>query len=152
MWVTCYTDASFTKRTGGSWAVWLRSERGRVVRSGKCPSYVRCSSAAELAAIYAGVFLAVREWGPSVRGLWLRSDSQDALRLADAAARPPRNPGLRILQQKLRTLVADHDLSLECRWVKGHQPRTASTAAWLNVQCDKLARRRTRTELRKRTR
>jgi ribonuclease HI len=138
MWVTCYADASYTRKTGAAWAVWLRSDRGRIVKSGPCPSYVTDSTCAELAAIFAGVFLALRAW-PGTRGVLVRSDCQSALALADPAAKLARKHANRTLQQKLRELVAESSIELSFRWVKGHQPATAGTAAWLNRSCDKRA-------------
>src|SRR5262245_50108102 len=104
MWVTCYTDASFSRRQGGAWAVWLRSAEGRIVRSGACPDYVRDATGAELCALYAGVYLAVTGWPGLVRGILLRSDSQDALRLSAADARRAKNRSHRRVQDLLRQL------------------------------------------------
>lgn len=138
---TCYADASFSKNGGGAWAVWLRSLEGRVVRRGPCPRYVKDSVSAELAALFAGVHLAVSRWGSRVRGVSLRSDCMGALDYADPAAPLARNKAVRRLQQKLRELTAAHGLEVERRWVKGHQPRDRSTAAYLNGACDRLARK-----------
>ncbi len=140
MHVTCYTDASFSTRQGGAWAVWVRSDRGRIVRRGRCPAWVRDPNLAELAAIYAGVYLALTRWRGSVRHVLVRSDSQWAVAVAAGeATKPPRKPARR-LQRKLRALVEEHGASLECRWVPGHRPRQESTAAYLNDACDRLAK------------
>jgi ribonuclease HI len=144
VWVTLYTDASYSPHKGGAWAVWLRSTRGRIVRSGRCPNYVRNSNDAEFAAIYAGIYLAICAWGREVTGVLVRSDSEGALALARSAARPARTRRMRGLQTKLRRLVEPSQVELELRWVKGHQPKSASTAAWLNGYCDRLARKRRR--------
>jgi ribonuclease HI len=125
--------------------VWLRSDAGRIVRSGRCPPYVTDANSAELAAIYAGVFLCLREW-PPVRGIRVRSDSQAALFDADPNARLARRPATRQLQTKLRVLLAERPVELSLSWVKGHQPADAGIAAWLNRNCDARAqklRRRT---------
>jgi ribonuclease HI len=140
MWVTCYTDASYSDRDGGAWAVWLRSDRGRIVRSGTCPQYVTDSTCAELSAIFAGVFLAVRTW-PDTHALLVCSDSQSALALAHPEAKRARKAANRKLQDKLQELLRQRKIELCFRWVKGHQPARAGTAAWLNRSCDKRARR-----------
>jgi len=63
MWVTAYTDASFQPDVNrGGWAVWLRSERGRVIRSGQCPSTISDSMCAELYAIIMAIELTLAEW------------------------------------------------------------------------------------------
>jgi ribonuclease HI len=147
MWVTCYADASYSERAGGAWAVWLRSERGRIVRSGACPRYVCDSTLAEFAAIYAGVYLALAEWAPSVRGIFVRSDCQGALLLASPTGATARTRRGRKLQRRLFRLIEEHAVELSCRWVRGHQPRTAGTAAWLNDQCDRMANRRRKAAL-----
>jgi len=140
VWVTIYTDASFGAQ-GGGWAVWIKSARGRLVKRGRCPDYVSCSTSAELAAIFAGVHLACRAWPGEVQGILLRSDSQAALHLAEPTVRLSGNPAIRVLQQKLRGVVAEHDLTLDCRWVRGHQSRRSGTSAFLNHACDAQAKK-----------
>lgn len=137
MWVTCYVDASFSRGQGGAWGVWLRSARGRVVRHGLCPDYVRDSTAAELAAVYAGVYLAQRTW-PETRGVLVCSDCQAALQWAQPGG-PHARRGARRVQEKLHALVSDLDIAIQCKWVKGHQPARSSTAAYLNHHCDRMA-------------
>ena len=138
MWITSYTDASFQRKVGGAWAVWLRSDEGRAVRRGVCPAYVRDSNAAELSAIYAGVYLACRIW-PETTGVLICSDCQSALAAAAPSAAWSSMPAMRRLQQRLRELASTKRLALRFKWVKGHQPINASTAAWLNNQVDRLA-------------
>ena len=138
MWITSYTDASFEQNVGGAWAVWLRSDEGRAIRRGVCPAYVRDSSAAELSAIYASIYLACRIW-PSTTGVLVCSDCQSALAAAAPWAPLSAMPAMRRLQQRLRELASAKCLSLRFKWVKGHQPMNASTAAWLNNQVDRLA-------------
>lgn len=139
MWVTCYTDASFRRHFGGGWAVWLRSSEGRLVKSGVCPPYVKDSNAAELAAIFAGIYLARREW-PSTIGMLVRSDSMVALGACAPDAPLHQNPALRRLQQRIRHVGAG--IELRTKWVKGHLPSSTGTHAWLNNQCDALAKQR----------
>ena len=138
MWITSYTDASFQRKVGGAWAVWLRSDEGRAVRRGVCPSYVRDSNAAELAAIYASVYIACRIW-TSTTGVLICSDCQSALAAAEPSASLSAMPAMRRLQQRLRELASTKHLALRFKWVKGHQPMNASTSAWLNNQVDRLA-------------
>ncbi len=141
MWVTCYTDASYSPRKGGGWAVWLRSDQGRVVREGRCPGYVKNSTHAELAAMFAGVLLALRSWGSQVEGVTLHSDSRGALAALAGDMPLAKDRAVRRLQEKLRALISAHGLVLEGRWVKAHLPATTSTAAFLNGKCDEAARR-----------
>lgn len=138
MWVTSYTDASFDRKVGGAWAVWLRSDAGRAVHRGVCPPYVRDSNAAELSAIYASVYIACRIW-PSTTGVLICSDSQGALAMAEPCAPLSWAPAIRRLQQRLRELVDTEGLELRFKWIKGHQRADTSTAAWLNNQVDRLA-------------
>jgi len=141
MWVTCYADASYSKRKGGGWAVWLRSDQGRVVRDGHCPAYVKSSIHAELAAIYAGMFLAVCTWGEHVEGITVNSDSSVALDLVDCHADLSADPSARRLQERIRALVEKRSLKIERRWVKAHRDPEVGTAAYLNHQCDRRARK-----------
>lgn len=140
MWVTCYADASFGDGRG-AWAVWLRCSEGRAIRRGPCPSYVKDSNAAELAALFAGVHISIALWGERVTGISLRSDCKGALDLAAPDAPLHRKPAFRRLQEKLRATALAHGIELERRWVKGHQPVGSGAAAYLNRECDRLARK-----------
>lgn len=139
MWVTAYCDASFSPAQGGAWAVWLTSAEGRVVKRGSCPNYVHDSNAAELAALFAAVFLGCRAWPGKVKGIVLRSDSQSALYHATPTAKLARNDSLRRLQTRLRALQQEFEVVIETQWVRGHQPRSTSSQAFLNGACDELA-------------
>jgi hypothetical protein len=139
MLATCYVDASFHPTRGASWGVWIRSDLGRIVRFGRCPEYVRNSTAAELAAVFAAISLAVLHWGDHLGLLHVRSDCQTALALAEGSART-KEPGTRRLQNKISALLQERGIELRCTWVRGHQPPATSTAAYLNDCCDKLAR------------
>ena len=100
--------------------------------------YVRDCNAAELSAIYAGVYLACRIW-PATTGVLICSDSQSALAAADPTASLSLNPAMHRLQQRLREVTSNKRLQLHFKWVKGHQRVNASTSAWLNNQVDRLA-------------
>lgn len=137
--VTCYTDAAFDPRRGASWAVWLRSDDGRVVRAGRCPDFVGTSTAAELSAVHVGIRIALAVWPGRVKRLVVRSDSRSALAVAEGTSRP-RDATLQRLQGRIRRLLAGHGVTLECRWVPGHQRPSRNAAAYLNHRCDTLAR------------
>jgi ribonuclease HI len=136
MWVTCYTDASYSRRGGGTWAAWLRGPDSRLVRRGQCPRWIRDSVGAELAAIFAGVYLAVTRFGAT--GVFVRSDCQGALDLAKPDAQRARRPEHAKLQGRLRELSRARTIALDLRWTPGH--RTGTSAAFLNGACDRLAR------------
>jgi ribonuclease HI len=140
-WITCYADGSF-RPEGAGWAVWLRSVKGRVVRQGPCPPYVKRSLEAELAAIFAGLIIARRTWGDAVRGAIIRTDCLEAINLLSTFEMRDRVrrrwPGTLVLCTKIRELVVAHGVELDLRWVKGHQ-RTNSVQAYLNNACDKRA-------------
>lgn len=140
MRVTLYCDASFdhTVRIGG-WGVWLRSDAGRVVRGGPAPDYCARSYEAELAAIYAGAWLAVRTW-PQTRLVLVRSDCDQALRIMDGRSAPRSDHAAALrLHARLKKLRREHGVRLRARWVKGHQ-RGNETDAWLNRRVDEIAR------------
>lgn len=137
-WVTCYTDASFS-REGAGWGVWLRSNLGRLVRRGPCPAYVHSANEAEMAAIFAGLYLAHRTWGAAVRGIWIFTDSQAAIHVLTADPHGKRSTlGVARLRDKIRTFAEEHGIELDLRWVKGHQ-KTNTQRAYLNGQCDRMA-------------
>ncbi len=124
-----------------AWAAWLRCDKGRFVRRGRCPDYVKDSTAAELAAIFAGLHLARRQWGALVTSVVVRSDCTGALALLKPGARRSKRPDVRRLQERIETLARVTGWSLRTRWVKGHQRAKSSTAAYLNNACDRLARK-----------
>jgi len=141
MWVTLYTDASWhPERREGGWAVWAKSELGRIVRSGTCPEYTSSAMHAELAAIYAGIFLVLKMWGEQVEGIQVRSDSQQALEAVRRGAAPSKDPVMRRLQDKVQELVRGR-VYLRPRWVKGHRNPNGDVTAWLNAHCDREAKR-----------
>lgn len=131
--------------------MWLRSEEGRVVRSGPCPAYVMTSHQAELAAIFAGVYLAITSWPGRTRNVLVCSDCEGALYHARADSPLSRKTGTRRLQEKLRALLAEHSVGLSLRWVKGHRPGSEDTRAYLNNAVDRLARTARLTDAAKQT-
>lgn len=138
MLVTLYCDASFCSRTKtGGWAVWLRSDAGRIVRGGACPEYVAHAYEAELAAIFAGVHLALTQW-PQTTAVLVRSDCRAALDIMRQQQRV-KHPGARTLAGKIQALRTKKRTRLIPRWVKGHQHGEA-VDAWLNRKVDALAR------------
>jgi len=141
MWVTAYCDASWSRRQRGAWAVWLRSNAGRLARHGACPGYVIDSVSAELAAVFAAIHLSVAAWGDRVKGVLVCSDCQTALELTDVDRPLSRNKAIRRLQQRIRALVKASTLALRRRWVRGHRPSSMGTTAFLNNWCDRAARR-----------
>lgn len=138
MLTTLYCDASFcpTTRVGG-WAVWLRSDKGRLIESGTLPGYIEESFEAELAAIYAGVYRAVTRW-PETEAVFVRSDCETAFIKLDRPDTTWR-PGAVRLVEKVLGLRDEHKIRLVKGWVKGHQ-RGHSTEAYLNRRVDHLAR------------
>jgi ribonuclease HI len=114
-----------------------------VVRRGACPAYTRSANEAELAAIFAALYLARKTWGPAVRGLVVKTDSQAAISLLRTAVLSDRvrrrAPGAARLHERIRGFAIEHGIELELRWVQGHQ-KTNTMRAYLNAQCDRLAR------------
>lgn len=138
MLTTLYCDASFCPRElVGGWALWLRSERGRHVENGVTPSYCKSSNDAELAAIYAGIYRAMRQW-PNTTVILVRSDSDTALRWLMKTHHPSTEGGQRLIQ-KITDLQHNHGIHFIPRWVKGHRRGTA-TDIYLNRQVDAMAR------------
>ncbi len=133
MLVTIYTDASFKDGLGG-WAVWIRSNEGRIVKAGRCPPYVTNALQAEVCAIYCGLHLAVKAW-PHATAFLVRTDCQGA---CFDPRRPHRSEQLDRLRQLMSAVLGDR--RLHHKWVKGHQ-RGNGVQAYLNRQCDLLAGR-----------
>lgn len=154
MWVTAYTDASFKERkhggTGGGWAVWLRSELGRVVDSGPAPAEIDDSLSAELYAVYRAIARARSHFGDSkVTGVQINSDCL-AVRsyIWPWSNGKTARPSLRyvkelIAQERDRKNSGLRPILLRFKHVKGHQGDTGETRAWLNNKVDGYAGRHT---------
>jgi ribonuclease HI len=131
-WVTLYTDASGL----GGYGIYGVSSYGRLERGGKCSH--RDSIACELFAILQGIRECVERWR-KIEGVLVRSDSQQALKLAINAVeeRFSRRSDLKEIQQALKDTVGD-EVELRAKWVRGHQ-NSNSSSAYLNRKVDKLA-------------
>jgi len=140
MLTTLYCDASWYGRLQvGGWAVWLRSERGRIVEKGAAPDYCAYSYEAELSAIFAGIHLTTDSW-PETEAILVRSDCEQALGLLTGKQQPnPDHAGACRLVERLRHYQDEHKFRLIPRWVKGHQNGN-KTDAWLNRRVDRMAR------------
>jgi ribonuclease HI len=99
---------------------------------------VKQSSEAELAAIFAGVHLAIEAWKPELRGVFVRSDALDVVHLLHGKSRI-RSPAMRRLHARLSELTEQHGVAISARWVKGHRNPKSGTSAFLNAACDRLA-------------
>jgi len=113
------------------------------VRSGPCPTYVTTSTSAELAAIWAAIDLALDEWGGEIETIGVKSDCRAALAMADGSGRARSNAAQQ-LQRRIHKLLRAHQVELRCDWVKAHQEPGSGKEAYLNNQCDQLARARRR--------
>ena len=142
-WVTVYSDASWhDKDKAAGWAYLIRSEYGWYKKSGnKVPDWVRCSNSAEMAAIVAGIYRALREW-PDTIGVGVRTDSRvaiDYLRYRPNGFNGRRPEWMRV-RTKLHELLDEFDCRIRMIHVKGHRPRHESSAAKLNGSVDYWSR------------
>lgn len=137
-WIAAYTDASWHNddRRGG-FALWIRTDHLRIVRSGPTPAKVRSSLHAEAAAVFAAVHTA-RSFFPHVRGMTIKTDCQAVVHAFDRNACSDRL--VNEWMGRCRELARAAGIALRLEWVKGHQPRRRSTGAWLNGEVDELAR------------
>lgn len=136
MIVTCYADGSCDPAARlGTWAVHLRGPDGDVIeRSGRCPAYVRGSSAAELAAAYAGVSLARRAW-PAATSVRLVTDCLGVMRCLRGLS-VARDPAAVYLLGKVRAT----GLLVDACWTRGHRDPQDDADACLNDRVDRAAR------------
>lgn len=137
MFVTAYTDASFNQH--GGWAVWLRSERGRVIRQGVCPSQVTDSFLAELWAIKQALEIAITEWPDTERVLI----NTDCLALVDAlqpgAAYISREEAATI-QEEIWAFAFAKYLTLHLKHVKAHT-NGSDVRSYINRAVDQKSRK-----------
>lgn len=143
MWVTCYTDASWSPETcSGGWAYSLTSDQGRCAKSGPCPPWVTCNNTAEFAAIVAGIYRAVREW-EGVEGVSVRTDS--AVAITYLRFYPGKVPitlhrvDWLVIRDKLHRILRKYSCKVKLTHVKGHQS-SRTRPAYMNNKVDDLSR------------
>lgn len=136
-WVTAYTDASFSTTRKG-WAIWLRSNEGRVVKNGECvSSLVADSVGAELWAILRAIETTLKTW-PQTTGIQINSDCESILKFLWPWSPSLRNSLHRQIQLQIQTLVKQRKIKVHTKHVKGHQTPN-DIRFYLNNQVDKLA-------------
>lgn len=135
--MTLYTDASFG--LSSSWAIYLRSEKGRITKSGKCPQTVDDSNAAEMYAALVGITVAIRDWGP-LTGIQINSDSRVVCGSLYPWSPENRHPTIRRIQTEIRRIIKEAGIKIRAKHVRGHQ-RSVDTRAWINNRCDSMARK-----------
>jgi len=134
--VTAYTDASFSDR--GGWAIWLRSERGRIVRHGSCPETVTDALLAELWAIKEALRIAVESW-PETETVLINSDCLAATNALESRNYFKREEAA-VLQEDILAFAFAKYLTLRFKHVKGHTGSN-DVRSYLNRRCDLMSRR-----------
>lgn len=135
MWVTLYTDASF--RTKGGWGIWLRSAKGRIVKSGECPGIIDDSAAAEMYAALKGIEICLENW-IETKGIQVNSDCLMVVNGLYPWSKPIHRISIRVIQDRIREILNTKGVRVRCKHVKGHSG-TGNTRSWLNDRVDKLA-------------
>lgn len=143
MRLNLYTDGSMDVASGrGGWAAWIQlTDSQRIVQYGACPDYVKQSNHAELFAIYAGVKLALAEWGDKITAFRICSDSETALRHVRRGplGTPSRNRVMLRLRGKIHELLKGKQIIAE--HVKGHQDPDLGYDFYVNNKVDRFAGR-----------
>lgn len=140
MWVTLYTDASWRPYSSkGTWAIWLRSNQGRIIENGFCADYVNCSVSAEAYAAYMGIVMAITNW-KDIEGIQLNTDSRPIQGLLYPSKNGlSSNKIIAKLQVLIRTEVKDNKIKLRIKYVRGHQ-HDNDIRTYLNNKVDELTR------------
>jgi ribonuclease HI len=136
MKVTVYTDASLRGKKA-TWAVWLRSNKGRIVKSGKCPSWIKDINAAEIFAIYKGAQIAIKKWDATF--LWVRTDSKTAITMLIKKGTIRTREDI----QQARGLFQQLDIDAHFKHIKAHG-NGETIQSYINNECDRRAGRRHR--------
>jgi len=134
-WATVYTDGSFSKGAGG-WGARVRHSRTPYKKEFLGGGSCRDSMYAEMAALVAGVALALDTW-PDLKGVGIRTDCKALLKIAPFGAKSHRRKDIRYLQGLLKEALAPK-CKIRVVWVKGHQG-TKTAQGWCNDRVDRLA-------------
>lgn len=142
MKATLYTDASVQpcSRSGG-WGMWAASDNGRIVRGGVIdPKFCTDSNHAELAAVFAGLYVLSRAW-PDIHEVMVRSDNSTVVKLLGPTGPMMEclrtHPPLMELLAKIGAIVGT--TKIVPVWVKGHQ-KVSTRPSYVNAACDRLAK------------
>lgn len=122
--------------------MWLRSERGRVVKSGKCPDTIQDSMCAELYAIIMAMELALTEW-KDTKGIQLNTDCKSLVDRLYPWSPPFPREDLESLRLKAREISDNAGIRLRVKHVKGHS-HGDGTRTYLNQQVDRISRKHSR--------
>lgn len=138
-----YTDGSMDVAAGkGGWAAWIQlTGTQRIVQYGACPEYVKQSNHAELFAVFAGIKLAIAEWGDDITAFRICSDSESALRHVRRGplGTPTRDRVMLRLRGKIHELLRGKQIIAE--HVKGHQDPDLGYDFYVNNKVDSFAGR-----------
>ena len=138
MWVTLYTDASF-KNDQGTWAVWIRSNQGRIVLNGLCPKSVTNSLAAEAFAIHKGIAAIIEEL-TDVIGIHINSDCLSLKTAFFPWGKDIKDKETLRIQTVVKKKIAENLIKIRFSHVKAHQ-RNDNVRSYLNNKCDLLAKK-----------
>jgi ribonuclease HI len=135
-WVTLYTDASF-KNGQGSWACWIRSGKGRIVKNGPCPKEIQTSNQAELYAVFKALEI-IKEELPKTVGIYLNSDSQLVCEKSLVGTSEVQGASKK-WQKAIHSILIDQNWELKTKHIKAHQ-KVQCTRTFINNKVDELAR------------
>lgn len=143
MIVTVICDASFCPDTKSSgWGVWIKSARGKCVRSGSFTNKPEKSYEAEAMAVSIAVFLAFK-YGIARAGdkLLIQSDCLMVIHAYNGIMSEKKiSPVLQQTISYTRDLAKERDCKIQLRHVKGHAPQEGNRN-YVNEICDKMARK-----------
>ena len=136
-WVTVYTDASF-KDGVGAWACWIRSGKGRIVRSGSCPKDIKTSNQAEFYAVQQA-FQIIQAELPKTKGIFLNADSLLVVEKLPLNSKEIQGAS-KYQQRACHEILRFTNWQLKVRHVKSHQ-KVNDSKTYLNSKVDELAKK-----------
>jgi len=154
MWITLYTDASYCpSKNNSSWAMWAKSNQGKVKNSGMCPIWVTDNNAAEIFAVYVAIKALLKKWNNSeeakVDGIYVISDSKtvcEALKFWLPNKKPNKNKVIRRAESRLHSLLKEANIKVRISHIKSHSKYNEDTmnskaGHYLNASCDEMAKK-----------
>lgn len=136
MWVTVYTDASYSPndhKAAAAW--WAKCDEGRIKKSIQLHG-IRSSVEAEIMACFHAAKHALESWGQDyIDGLLFKTDCIPAIQVL--RWRAPRHRKYFKQQERFNELLGP--VRRRMQYVPGHQT-SDSQQAWLNNWCDREAK------------
>ena len=139
MWVTIYTDASYSReKRYAAIAYYIRSDQGLIQHSEPIAfKKTRDNNEAEMIAIERAILRCINAWGQSVQGIQINTDSLASRDVLKFQAK--KSGKYSKIQERVNSIRESKGFRLRIKHVLAHQTDD-NVRTWLNNWCDQKAK------------